>query len=102
MKLIGYDVEDDEENDEIHENEANPEGEIDSDGLPILCRICEQIFTNPIVTTCNHHFCEKCALSHYAQDSNCFICGKPTNGLFNESPKLLAKSLKLKKKIQRD
>ena len=89
---MGVDVgEEEEENYEILSEKS--QGELDSDGLPIVCRICEQIFTSPIVTTCNHYFCEKCALQHYAQTSNCFICEKPTNGIFNEAPKLLSKSL---------
>jgi len=76
----------DEEDYEIHSE--NSIGDVDEDGLPMVCRICEHIFVSPIVTSCSHYFCEKCALSHYGTSSAGFICGKETNGLFNEAPKL--------------
>ncbi len=52
-------MDDDEENYEIH---SQLDENVDSDGIPIVCRICEQIFTEPVVTTCYHYFCERCAL----------------------------------------
>lgn len=87
---------DDEENYEIHSEGS--QGEVDEDGLPSVCRICEQVFRSPIVTPCGHFFCEKCALSHYSTTSSCFACGKETNGIFNEAPKLQAKAVEIKKK----
>jgi RING finger protein 113A len=87
LKLMGHEVDDDDENYEIH-SQGNNDG-LDSDGLPSLCRICESFFSSQVVmTTCGHYFCEGCALRHYAQDSKCFQCGKPTNGIFNEAAKL--------------
>ncbi|CDW89126.1 zinc finger protein 183 [Stylonychia lemnae] len=97
-QLMGQDVSDEEENYEIPSE--NSQGELDDDGLPIQCRICEQVFRSPIVTICNHYFCERCALDNYMKSSDCFNCGKPTNGIFNEAPKLLKKSNKLLKTIE--
>lgn len=48
MKLMGLDVENSEENYEIHSDNENAEGEIDDDGLPLVCRICESIFSFPV------------------------------------------------------
>ena len=95
LKLMGHQVDDDEENYEIH---SQPDENIDSDGLPLVCRICEQMFSSPVVTTCGHYFCERCALSNYASNGNCFVCNKPTNGIFNECPKMKSKHQKIKEK----
>eukprot|EP00347_Sterkiella_histriomuscorum_P016985 403351100 len=97
-QMLGQDVSDDEENYEILSE--NSQGDVDEEGLPIKCRICDQFFRSPVVTQCNHYFCEKCALDHYSKTSDCFICDKPTNGIFNEAPKLLKKSNQLIKKTQ--
>jgi RING finger protein 113A len=43
-------VDDDDDNDE------------DDDSLPFACFICRQPFVDPVVTKCNHYFCEHCAL----------------------------------------
>ena len=62
--------------------------EIQSEGEAIdqtkVCVICENKYTAAVKTICGHQFCEKCALSNYLEDSNCFACGKPTNGIFNK------------------
>lgn len=92
---MGHKVDDDEENYEIH---SQSDENIDSDGLPLICRICEQIFSSPVVTTCGHYFCERCALSNYSINGNCFVCNKPTNGIFNECPKMKSMNLKIKEK----
>ena len=92
MKMMGHEVDDGEENYEIHSQEDNP------DEIPLVCRICEQIFSNPVVTTCGHYFCERCALQHYSESSNCHLCGKPTNGIFNEAPKVTQKLKEMNKK----
>ena len=63
---MGLEVSDDEENYEIGGGDENPEGELDEDNQPIYCKICENIFKEPIITICGHYFCEKCALSHYS------------------------------------
>ncbi|TRY51233.1 Uncharacterized protein CTYZ_00001525 [Cryptosporidium tyzzeri] len=54
--------------------------------LPNKCSICNKKWksdSNPVVTLCNHYFCEKCAFSHYTNTSKCFQCGLPTKGTFN-------------------
>jgi len=38
MKMMGMDVGEEEENYEIHSDEGE---ELDEDGLPLACRICE-------------------------------------------------------------
>lgn len=63
----------------------------DSEDLPFKCFICRGSFVNPIVTKCNHYFCEKCALSQYKKSTRCFICNKQTNGVFNPAKELIAK-----------
>ncbi|XP_022722604.1 zinc finger CCCH domain-containing protein 1-like [Durio zibethinus] len=46
----------------------------DDDSLPFACFICLQPFVDPVVTTCNHYFCEHCALKHHAKNKKCFVC----------------------------
>ncbi|CAA7040621.1 unnamed protein product [Microthlaspi erraticum] len=55
----------------------------DDDALPLACSICKQPFLDPIVTKCNHYFCKHCALKHHEKNLNCFVCYKPTLGVFN-------------------
>ena len=38
---------------------------------------------DPVVTKCKHYFCEHCALKHNSKTKNCFVCEKPTGGVFN-------------------
>ena len=47
---MGMDVSDNEENYEIPSD--NSQGEVDEEGLPMKCRICENFFRSPIVTIC--------------------------------------------------
>ena len=64
----------------------------DSDGnneFPETCAICEEVFNEPVVTKCRHYFCESCALRNYATDSNCFVCGQATDGVFNTARDLI-------------
>ncbi|CAM8915974.1 unnamed protein product [Rhodiola kirilowii] len=55
----------------------------DEDGLPFACFICRKSFVDPVVTTCKHYFCEHCALKHHSKNKKCFVCNKPTLGIFN-------------------
>ena len=96
---MGHDVDDGEENYEIH---SQKDDNLDEDGLPIICQICEGPFRSPIQTTCGHYFCESCALSHYSTSGNCFQCSKPTHGIFNDAPKLAQKSNSLKILVKND
>ena len=76
---------------------ANPfaireEADADVDGLPFACHICRGDFTAPVVTTCGHYFCERCATARYgAGDPYCAVCGKQTHGIFNVSARLVAR-----------
>ena len=84
------------------EDEESDEEELldDSDttnSIPLECPICEHDFSSPVFTKCLHYFCEKCALTHYAKSSLCYVCKKPTQGIFNNAEKIIEK-VKLKKK----
>eukprot|EP00934_Nitzschia_sp_Nitz4_P007739 Nitzschia sp. Nitz4//scaffold215_size37433//12983//13873//NITZ4_007749-RA/size37433-processed-gene-0.48-mRNA-1//-1//CDS//3329542145//7729//frame0 len=66
------------------------------DGLPFACHLCRQPFTDPVVTTCQHYFCETCILQHVKETSTaCPICNKDTHGVFHEPTKLLSKKRKI-------
>jgi RING finger protein 113A len=69
------------------------------DELPFACLICREEFKNPVMTRCNHYFCEACAIKNYQKSPKCFACGNPTQGVFNTAKKLLEK-LEQKKKRQ--
>ncbi|KAM0939453.1 putative transcription factor C3H family [Dioscorea sansibarensis] len=55
----------------------------DDDELPFACYICRRPFQDPVVTKCKHYFCEHCALKHHSKNKKCFVCNKPTLGIFN-------------------
>ncbi|XP_020877998.1 pre-mRNA-splicing factor cwc24 [Arabidopsis lyrata subsp. lyrata] len=55
----------------------------ENDALPLACSICKKPFMDPVVTKCNHYFCDKCALKHQTENDNCFVCNEPTLGVFN-------------------
>ncbi|KAK8969840.1 Zinc finger CCCH domain-containing protein 1 [Platanthera guangdongensis] len=55
----------------------------DVDTLPFACFICRRPFEDPVVTKCKHYFCEHCALKHHSKNKKCFVCNKPTLGIFN-------------------
>lgn len=69
------------------------------DELPFACLICRKEFTNPVVTRCNHYFCEACAIKNYKKSPKCFACGSPTQGVFNTAKKLLEKLEEKKKRM---
>ncbi|KAM1406113.1 hypothetical protein ACFXTH_000813 [Malus domestica] len=68
--------------DDVDETEEDDDDE-DDGGLPFACFICRQPFVDPVVTKCNHYFCEHCALKHHSKNKICFVCDKPTLGIFN-------------------
>jgi len=71
------------------------------DGLPFACFICKQPYGNPVVTLCEHYFCEKCASEHFKKDSKCFVCKKQTKGIFNVASNIIKKQKEMaKKKIE--
>ena len=70
----------------------------DDEGYPAQCYICDGEFTEPVMTKCKHYFCDTCAIQNYAQDSNCFVCGSATDGIFNTARDLIT-HLKASKKL---
>lgn len=78
------------------ENYEVDSSEEDDDSLPFACFICKEEFKNPVVTKCMHYFCESCALAQERKKKVCFICQKPTAGIFNIPTALIAK-LEVKK-----
>lgn len=74
------DSDDDDKKYEIHSDEED---------LPFKCLICRKSFENPIVTKCQHYFCEKCALERYRKSTRCFVCSAQTSGVFNPAKKLI-------------
>jgi len=65
------------------------------DGLPFACFLCRQHFKDPIVTNCQHYFCQDCILKHVKNTETCPICQKDMYGVFNQPTKLIAKRRKL-------
>lgn len=66
------------------------------DGLPYGCHICRKHFTNPVVTSCGHYFCETCIMTRVRTESaTCPICAKDTHGVFNQPTKLISKKRKV-------
>lgn len=59
--------------------------------MPFKCLICRKSFENPVVTKCQHYFCEKCALERYRKTARCFVCSAQTSGVFNPAKKLVQK-----------
>lgn len=78
--------ESDEETGLSREDEDN-----DDDELPFACFICRQPFVDPVVTKCKHYFCEHCALKHHSKNKKCFVCNKPTDGIFNAAHEIRKK-----------
>ncbi|XP_042409173.1 zinc finger CCCH domain-containing protein 1-like [Zingiber officinale] len=78
-RLAGSSRGDDDEADHEDGNDNDDDDEI----LPFACFICRQPFEDPVVTKCKHYFCEHCALKHHAKNKKCFVCNKPTLGIFN-------------------
>jgi len=62
-----------------------------TDDLPFACFICRQSFNNPVVTKCNHYFCESCALKRNSKNKRCAVCGEVTGGIFNVAHALISK-----------
>lgn len=73
-------------------NGAGVDGDDDDEKLlesiPFKCIICKEDYKSPIITRCNHFFCESCALKRYRKDPSCAACGASTNGVFNVAKKL--------------
>uniref|UniRef100_A0A2P2JEU3 Uncharacterized protein MANES_S020000 n=1 Tax=Rhizophora mucronata TaxID=61149 RepID=A0A2P2JEU3_RHIMU len=63
----------------------------DDDSLPFACFICRRPFQDPVVTKCKHYFCQHCALKHHSTSKKCFVCNKPTLGIFNTAHEIRKK-----------
>lgn len=77
-------------------------GDEDEDELPFACHICREEFTNPVITKCEHYFCEACALKHYSKSSRCAVCKEQTFGVFNVAHKLLRRIEQRKKEERQE
>jgi len=80
--------------DEAKEAAAKEDGEID-DGLPFACLICRGPFKEPMVTKCEHYFCNSCAMKEFKKSPHCFACKVHTGGVFNVAHNIIAKIKKL-------
>lgn len=66
------------------------------DGIPFACHICRGPFKDPIVTSCQHYFCQDCMSNRVKEvGTGCPICGKDTHGVLNYPQKLVAKKRRL-------
>lgn len=92
-------------------DDADASGDADSSdddadaiGLPSTCYACserwEKCKSMPIVTTCGHHFCEDCAMEHFAKTPKCMACDAPTGGIFNACDALEEKVKKAKERAK--
>ncbi|GJN19491.1 hypothetical protein PR202_gb06773 [Eleusine coracana subsp. coracana] len=81
------------------DDEADEEEEDDDDeeALPFACFVCRQPFVDPVVTKCKHYFCEHCALKHHSKNKKCFVCNKPTLGIFNSAQEIRKRMAQEKK-----
>ena len=87
------------------EGKAGPSSESSTaavdDGLPFACLICREPWhakSSPVVTKCEHYFCEACALKHAQKTKRCFVCSENTGGIFNTCKPLQEKIARLKAK----
>lgn len=69
----------------------------DEEELPFACHICREEFKSPVMTKCQHYFCEKCAMEKCR--TKCVVCGQKTFGQLTMA-KALLKKLKEKKERQ--
>ena len=70
-----------------------------ADLLPFACLICREPWhaqSNPVVTKCEHYFCERCAIQHFQKSRRCFVCSEQTGGIFNKAKAIQEKIDKLK------
>ncbi|XP_064471282.1 E3 ubiquitin-protein ligase RNF113A-like [Ornithodoros turicata] len=74
----------------------------DDEELPFKCIICRKSFVDPVVTKCNHYFCEKCALKQYRKRTRCFVCGQQTSGVFNPAKDLIQRLKKKEAELAED
>ncbi|KAL4627845.1 hypothetical protein ACB092_05G195100 [Castanea dentata] len=78
---LGLDDEDDGGVDPGEDNDDDVNDD-DDDSLPFACFICRQPFVDAVVTKCKHYICSS-LFQHHAKNKKCFVCNKPTLGIFN-------------------
>ena len=49
--------------------------------------MCKRTYRDPVVTTCDHYYCESCALTRYKKDPGYAICGLTINGISKSAKK---------------
>lgn len=67
---------------------ASGGGADEDDRLPFACLICREPWhatSRPVMSRCEHYFCEACALKHAAKTKRCFVCAENTGGIFNSA-----------------
>tara|TARA_B110000090_G_scaffold198309_1_gene237093 strand:- start:164 stop:673 length:510 start_codon:yes stop_codon:yes gene_type:complete len=60
--------------------------------FPFACYICRDTFKRPVVTRCQHYFCEACALARFIRQKkrDCAVCGVGLDGNFTVAKDLIA------------
>jgi RING finger protein 113A len=65
--------------------------------LPFACHLCRKPFSNPVVTTCGHYFCESCILDSFKENPLCPVCERHTHGIFQSAAKALGAGVQEKR-----
>ncbi|VVB06876.1 unnamed protein product [Arabis nemorensis] len=76
------------------------EDDDDNDALPLTCSICNQPFLNPVVTKCQHYFCETCGFKHDMENDKCFVCNQPTLGVYDTAMEIKGKITEQREKAK--
>ncbi|PVH17776.1 uncharacterized protein CXQ87_000671 [Candidozyma duobushaemuli] len=51
------------------------------ENVPFKCPICKEDYKNPVKTSCDHIFCQKCFMARFKQNkTKCFICKEESGG----------------------
>lgn len=65
----------------------------ESPKIPTECPICSKPYKSPVVSQCDHFFCETCFLSEFRKSPTCFVCQAKTSGTVKPASKLLKEKL---------
>jgi len=76
----------------LEKKREDTDSDSEVEDIPFACLICRKPYTDPVVTKCNHYFCQACAIKRYAKNPKCMACGAPTNGIFNKADKIIARA----------
>ena len=86
---------DDHERDEIEFVDPLPE--------ELKCSICLQVFQDPILTDCGHHFCQACIAPVVSKNRNCPLCNEEGFRTFPDKAtgrKIKSLEIKCKKRVE--